>query len=375
MLRVLHVVGKMDKGGLETFVMNILRHNKSNSIDYGVLCTIPGVGDYEDEVRNCGASIYHIGKTFQAHKGKLRFLSQYLEYRRWFRSHMFSVIHIHGSHAFDNLIAVKAALDSGCKRVICHSHTNDGLHKRLNALSAIYLRSLPIVRLACSKQAGEWLYGQSSCFEVIKNGIDVERFTFLDSLRTDYRQLLGISQGVNVIAHTGRLVDVKNQSFLLDIMKILLTNTPGGWILLLIGAGENEEKLRKKACSLGVASQVQFLGLRDDISAILAASDVYVMPSIHEGLPLAAVEAQANGLPTLISTGMSPETRLLSSTRVLDLSFGPTAWAREVASLVSAGQASNRQVAAGHVRDAGFDISATAQRLREIYSNLDGSNY
>ena len=367
LITVLHVVGRMDRGGLETFVMNVLRNVNASLISCDILCTLRGVGDYEAEAQELGAHVFHIGEAFQAHRGKLRFIGQFREYHKWFLDHPYDVIHIHGSHAFDNLIAVGAALISGCGKVVCHSHTNDGGHRKLNALAASCLRRLPIIRLACSEQAGEWLYGRSDCFEVIKNGIDVEKFAFKESERKACRAQLDISDDVKVIAHTGRLVDVKNQSFLLDILAILLRNDPGKWLLLLVGAGENEGRLRDKALAQGTERHVRFLGLRNDIPRILSASDVYVMPSIHEGLPLAAVEAQANGLPTLISGGMSPETKLRTSTRVMNLDSGADAWASAVVELASAKQMGERQLGAREVRDAGFDISATVGRLQEIY--------
>lgn len=375
MITVLNVVGRMDRGGLETFVMNVLRNADTSLIHCDILCTLRGVGDYEAEAKELGACVFHIGEVFQAHCGKLRFIGQFREYRKWFSKHPYDVIHIHGSHAFDNLIAVGAALICGCGKVVCHSHTNDGEHKKLNALAASCLRKLPIIRLACSKQAGEWLYGRSDCFEVIKNGINVEKFAFKESGRRECRAQLDISDDDKVIAHTGRLVDVKNQPFLLDVLANLLRNDSDRWFLLLVGAGENEEKLRDKALAQGIERHVQFLGLRNDIPRILSAADVYVMPSIHEGLPLAAVEAQANGLPTLISSGMSPETKLRTSTRVMDLDSGTDAWASAVVEMVSAKQMRGRHLGAREVRAAGFDISATVGRLCEIYEAPEVENH
>lgn len=351
--------------------MNVLRNVDASSIRCDILCTLRGVGDYEAEAKELGARVFHIGEAFQAHRGKLRFISQFREYREWLSKHSYDVVHIHGSHAFDNLIAVRAALISGCGKVVCHSHTNDGEHKKLNALAASCLCKLPIVRLACSEHSGEWLYGRSDCFEVIKNGIDVEKFAFKESERKECRAQLGITDDGKVIAHTGRLVDVKNQSFLLEVLEDLLRNDSDRWYLLLVGAGENEEKLRDKALAQGIERHVQFLGLRNDIPRILSAADVYVMPSIHEGLPLAAVEAQANGLPTLISGGMSPETKLRTSTRVMDLDSGADAWASTVVELASAKQMGGRHLGAREVKAAGFDISATVGRLCEIYKALE----
>lgn len=370
MITVVHVVGVMNRGGLETFVMNVLRNIDSRIVHSDILCTLSGVGDYDREATDCGATIYHMSEAFSNHSGKTRFYFQYRNYVSWFKQHHYDVIHIHGSHAFDNSIAVKGALDAGCKKVICHSHTNSGDHWVLNSLGAHYLRKKKILRFACSRQAGEWLYGNNNCFEIIKNGIEVNRFKFSHSDRREYRASLGISDDVKVIMSVGRLVDVKNHSFLLHIMRALLDLNPKGWLLLLIGEGENEGALRDEARALGIDGQIRFLGLRDDIPSLLSSSDAYVMPSIHEGLPLAAVEAQANGLPTFLSSGISPETKLLPSTYVLELESGSLSWAHAINNaLINSRRILDAANAAAIVKSMGFDISQTVERLQAIYTS------
>lgn len=371
MISVVHVVGKMNRGGLETFIMNVLRNINTREFHCDILCTLPGAGDYDSEAAECGAILYNIGDAFQAHSGKMRFLFQFRDYVTWFKQHKYDVVHVHGSHAFDNSIAIMGALKAGCQMVISHSHTNDGGHKAINALSAQYLQKADIVRLACSHQAGKWLYGNDNCFEIIKNGIDVERFAYSSSDRREIRASLGISGDEKVIMSTGRLVDVKNQSFLLYILNTLLEVDQRGWSLFLVGEGENETALRDEARRLGVEGNVYFLGLRNDVHRLLSASDVFVMTSLHEGLPLAAVEAQANGLLTYISSGTSPETKLLSSTSILNLDDGPKLWAREIRSALKSASRENAAIqATAHVKALGFDIAQTVTRLECIYSSV-----
>ena len=126
--------------------------------------------------------------------------------------------------------------------------------------------------------------------------------------------------------------------------------------------------LREKARSLGIENNIKFLGLCNDVSPFLSAADIYAMPSLHEGLPLAAVEAQASGLATFLSGGMSPETKLLPTTKVLALDLGAGAWAQAIksASLCAPSEADRAQAADG-VRAAGFDIEKTVERLQSIY--------
>ena len=369
LVTIVHVVGIMDRGGLETFVMNVIRNIDRSRFQCDILCTIPGRGDYDLEAEKLGAKIFNIGTIFQRSTGVARFFWQYKAYKDWFSDHAYDVIHVHGSHALDCSLAVKAALASGCANVICHSHTNDGAHKLLNSLFSIYLCRCDVRRMACSRQAGEWLYGRSGCFEMIKNGIDVGRFSFDPGERDAYRAQLGFSENDKVIAHTGRLVKVKNQSFLIDVASFLDSSESGSWKLLLIGEGDDRNKLQKKVESLRLGGNVLFLGLRDDVPGFLSAADVYVMPSLHEGLPLAAVEAQANGLPALISDGVSPETKLLDTTDILPLESGVESWAHGIACAVNKAERLNSRVeAADAVREAGFDISGTVSQLQQAYA-------
>lgn len=368
MINVLHVAGIMNRGGLETFVMNVFRSIDSRRFHCDVLCTIPGKGDYDEELSKMGAKVFNIGDSFQSSSGKLRFINQYRQYKKWFSAHSYDVIHIHGSHAFDNSLAVEAALKSGCSTVICHSHTNDGDHKRLNATMSRLLCKRPIVRIACSEQAGEWLFGPSADFEIIKNGIDVDNFSFNSESRKRVRAEFAIPENARVIVHTGRLVAVKNQSFLLDVFSALQSSDTGRWLLFLIGEGQDRAFLENKVAALGLENSVHFLGLREDVARLLSAADIYIMPSLHEGLPLAVVEAQANGLPVLISSGVSPETKLLNSTRVLALDDGCETWARMAEELALRGECTDARVrAAVSVKSAGFDISQTVNRLQTIY--------
>ncbi len=153
-------------------------------------------------------------------------------------------------------------------------------------------------------------------------------------------------------------------------MRALLDLNPKGWLLLLIGEGENEGALRDEARALGIDGQIRFLGLRDDIPSLLSSSDAYVMPSIHEGLPLAAVEAQANGLPTFLSSGISPETKLLPSTYVLELESGSLSWAHAINNaLINSRRILDAANAAAIVKSMGFDISQTVERLQAIYTS------
>ncbi|MDN0056497.1 glycosyltransferase [Collinsella ihumii] len=365
LIKVLHVVGIMNKGGIETFVLNVVRHMDRRRFTSEILCTTPGIGAYEPELDELGVPVHKIGEEFSSYKGKLRYIGQYRTYKKWFDAHEYDVVHVHGSHAFDTAIAVKAGMDSRNRSaIIAHSHTTFGEHAVLNSVFAKYLAKTNITRLACSEPAAEWMFGKRSSHVLVKNGIDTEEFRFDIDSRYKLREELGISTNETVVTQVGRLVPVKNHEFMFDV--IARAQSEGVQCkLLLVGDGPDRSNLERRTEELGIARSVLFLGLRSDVSAILSASDVFVMPSHYEGLGIAAVEAQASGLPTLVSDRVPCEVCVTELIKRLPISIRPEAWVNEIAStgfnLDARGQAFDR------VRGSGYDIKQTVEDLAKLY--------
>lgn len=372
MIKILHVVGIMNKGGIETFILNVVRHLDRSSFESEILATVPGTGAYEPDLAELGIPVHKIGEELSSYRGKLRFFRQYRVYRKWFAAHRYDVIHIHGSHAFDIAIAVKAAMDSRNKcTIIAHSHTASGEHGKLNKLFAKYLAKANIVRLACSEPAAKWLYGKESSYSILRNGIDTEAFRFDAKNRNRIRKELNILPEEVVVTQVGRLVPVKNHAFSFDV--ISHAHHDGVRCkLLVIGDGPDRPMLERYAFESGIDRLVLFLGLRSDISEILSASDVFVMPSHYEGLGIAAVEAQASGLPTLVSDHIPNETCITDLARRLPIDLGPQAWVDEIKSASIDLDARERAFKA--VERSGYDIEQTIQQLARLYRTATGKN-
>lgn len=368
MVRVLHVVGIMNKGGIETFVLNVVRHTDCRRVMSEILCTTPGTGAYEPELARIGVPVHKIGEEFSSYKGKLRYVGQYRTYRKWFDAHEYDVVHVHGSHAFDTAIAVKAAEDSYNRcAIIAHSHTTLGEHTYLNSMFAKYLAKANITRLACSEPAAEWLFGKKSSHVLVRNGIDTEGFRFDTENRIKLREGLGVSKNETLAVQVGRLVPVKNHAFIFDVIARACREGIR-CKLLVVGDGPNRSALERYATELGIDDRVSFMGLRSDISDILSASDVFVMPSYYEGLGIAAIEAQASGLPTLISDQIPGEACVTDTAKQLPINTGPEVWVDEIASISA--DCDTRKWAFSKVRDSGYDIKQTVQELTELYSTL-----
>ena len=358
----------MNKGGIETFVLNVVRNIDRHRIISEILCTIPGTGAYEPELDELGVPVHKIGEEFSSYKGKFRYVGQYGAYRKWFDAHEYDVIHIHGSHAFDTAIAVKAATDSRNRfAIIAHGHTTFGEHVALNGVFAKYLAKANITRLACSEQAAKWLYGKKSSYILVQNGIDTERFRFDIKSRCGLRKELGISTDETVVVQVGRLVTVKNHAFLFDVIAHLQSEGIR-CKLLVVGDGPDRLMLERYATELGIDGRVSFMGLRSDISEILSASDVFVMPSYYEGLGIAAIEAQASGLPTLISDRIPSEACVTGLARRLPIDKNTRSSVNEIASICT--DLDTRELAFNKVRSSGYDIKQTVQELARLYGTL-----
>lgn len=371
-MKILHVVGIMNKGGIETFVLSVVRNIDRHRFMSEILCTIPGTGAYESELNKLGVPVHKIGEEFSSHKGKLRYVGQYRAYKKWFDAHEYDIVHIHGSHAFDVAIAVKAVTDSrSCCAIVAHSHTTFGEHVVLNGACAKYLAKADITRLACSDEAAGWLFGKGSSYVLVKNGIDTEKFRFDAERRYKLREEMGILTNETVVAQVGRLVPVKNHEFMFNV--IARTQKEGMRCkLLVVGDGSDRSKLEQRAAELGIAQSVLFLGLRSDIPAILSASDVFAMPSLYEGLGIAAIEAQASGLLTLVSNQVPSEACVTNLAKRLPINMGPEVWANEIASTCVDLDA--RERAFGEIRRSGYDIRNTVRELAKLYSAAVGES-
>lgn len=216
----------------------------------------------------------------------------------------------------------------------------------------------------CGEESGKWLYGDKnkSRFIMLNNAIDAAVYSFDASKREEMRRQLGLT-GELVIGHVGRFNPQKNHAFLLDIFAALLKKEPNA-VLLLVGGGADMPKIQAKVQELGIAERVRFLGVRSDVADLMQAMDVFVFPSLYEGLPVTMVEAQASGLPCIISDKVPPECILTEGlVNIMPLSASPEAWAEKILTMRAVPRTDLREEIAAH----GFDITTEAVKLQEFY--------
>lgn len=363
MIRVLHVIGAMDRAGAETFIMNIYRAIDRSKVQFDFLVHANKECDYDDEIMQLGGRIFHIPRynvlNKKAYSDSVRgVLHEHPE---------ITIVHSHiGSSA---PVHLAVAREEG-RYTIAHSHRQTRVQSLYDL--AFYLLSNPVRGradwyMACSEQAALDRFGetltQGATYSLVANGIDPEKYARDGTSKAFAKQTLGV-EGQPVFGHVGRFVYEKNHPFLIETFQYILKSVPDA-ILLLVGRGELEERIVELVKSKGLEDNVRFLGLRDDIPDVLRAIDVFLFPSHREGLPVAFVEAQTAGLECIASTGL-PEKAVFSERASRIPLASAEEWAAEaIAAYGRACQHDDDCIEEAQM--AGFDIKQTADWLQEFY--------
>lgn len=370
-IKVLHVVVRMDRAGLETFIMNVYRNIDRNMFEFNFLCASSHKGAYDDEIMQLGGKIYHM--PMSDNRGILRKFDRVNLIAQWLITHKneIDIIHWHSGDAVESLLCLKACKKAGIKNIIIHSHNSKCDRMILNRICRIFAGAYKYRKLACSEEAAEWRFGnrfvKKNEVEVIYNGIDLEAYKYDKQSSIDIKKALGIENKI-VLGHIGRFSQQKNHEFLIDVF-YEYHKTHSDAVLILIGKGELEKAIRSKVSRLGLDNDVKFFGVRDDIPKILQAMDVFVFPSLYEGLGIVLIEAQAASLPVVTNKAI-PKIAIVSDlVRMLPID-NPSRWCREIDEALKMDR-SNAVFNDGLDK---FDIKAVAKRLQEIYVQMEENN-
>lgn len=362
MLRILQVVNIMDRAGLETMLMNYYRHIDRNQIQFDFLTHRPDKGAYDSEIESLGGKVYRAPRLYpQNYISYFKFMKSFFEAHQEYR-----IIHSH----IDTMSAfpLYAALKSKVPIRISHSHSTKldrDVKMAIKYFAKLVVPKVANVYAACGQSAGEFLYGKKQDFTVIPNAIDLDKFSYDSVKRLIKRKELGIESEL-VIGNVGRFSYVKNQMFLIEVFEELIKEEPNA-LLLLVGKGEDEKKLKKRVDELNLEDKVRFLLDRSDVHELYQAMDVFVMPSLFEGLPVVGIEAQASGLPCIISDRISKELLLTESTYMKSLKKNSKKdWAKSILNGATKRFVDN----CSRLRVSGYDINLEAKKLMEWYERL-----
>ena len=364
MPRVLHVLHSMNCGGAETLLMNLLRGADPAELRFDFLVHVPDEMFYEAELKARGAVIHRLPSLRQlGPMGYRRALA------RFFREHP-EVRIVHSHLETTTGLILEQARRAGVPLRLAHSHNTRFTRAGLRAIPENTLKRwcrrkiVPNAthRLACSPEAARWLFGNTEAI-LLPNAIDTARFRFSERARQETRERLGIPRDARVLLHVGRFQPQKNHRFLMRIWQEYAALKPSAY-LICVGEGELMPEIKALADTLPGAARVRFAGLQAETAAFYSAADVFLLPSLFEGLPVTLVEAQAAGLPCLISERVPSDT--LRNLRRLPLN-DTALW---LDALRQKNIMNNCALRIAHyelINDAGYGIQSALEKLLKIY--------
>lgn len=371
-MKVLHVVGAMNRAGTETMLMNIYRHMDRDTCQFDFVSYDKQEADYDGEIKRLNGRVIRLTRTGSVIQ-LYRAMKQYGPY---------DVVHAHT--LFHCGMVALAAFLAGVKIRITHAHTTldkaDRYRRRLYMTCMRFLiHSCSTNLLACSNEAGQFLFGKEALtkqtYTYFPNAIDYSAFLRPEEMAVKKFKLAeGLGNSSVVIGHIGTFKESKNHLFLLSIMEGLIKKAPAA-SLLLVGDGELRQYIAAKARHKGLSDHVKFLGVREDIPTILHSMDVFVFPSIYEGLGLVLLEAQASGIPCVVSEAIQPEADLrLDLVEKLPLTKGPDIWVEKVIQLADKRERNTNKIK-DQFEKSGYSLTNGISLLMKIYNGHGGGAY
>lgn len=363
-VRVLNMFTIMNRGGAETMLMNYYRNMDRTKVQFDFLVHRQERGAYDDEIEALGGRIYRMipiyPQNFAKYKKMLKeFFNEHKEYK---------IIHSHMSEL--GYFAFKEAKKQGVPVRICHAH-NAPHGWDLKMVMRTYFKKAMMPHIThmfmCGEESGEWLFGKKNKdkFIQLNNAIDAKKFIYKPEVAMQMRMELDIENKF-VVGHVGRFNEQKNHVRLISIFNEIQKIKPNS-VLLLLGNGYLEDKCRKLVNDLGLNEKVKFLGVKSDVHKYLQTFDVFLFPSLFEGLPVTMVEAQASGLHCYISNMIPKQCILTGNVDVFDLNDFDEKIARD---LLDKHLLFKREDMYKVIKDKGFDIKNNVKELEEFYCNV-----
>lgn len=367
-IRILHVLGRLDRGGAETMIMNLYRNIDRSKIQFDFVIHTDRKCDYNDEIDKLGGRIYNVTR----YKGKNHFVYK-REWHVFFNSHPEYKI-IHGHMRSTASIYLSIAKQYGIK-TIAHSHSTASRGNKIDQfvknIMQFPIRFIADYLFACSEEAGKWLFGNrvlnNKNYYIIRNAIDIEKYTFNESIRNQFRKQYKIKDQI-VMGHTGSFTTPKNHDFLIEVFNQVQKRDSSA-LLLLIGEGELKPQIEKKIKGLNLENKVILTGSVPNVNEYLQMMDIFVFPSIFEGLGIALIEAQAAGVKSIVADNLPNEVFITDLIERMDIKNNPQSWAKAILDSVNYPDI-NTESTIKDLRVAGYEITEQSKVLQNIYIDI-----
>ncbi|WP_172628858.1 glycosyltransferase family 1 protein [Paenibacillus odorifer] len=365
MIRILHVIGSLNNGGSQAMVMNLYRNIDKTKIQFDFIIDRENELFFADEITALGGKI-HVLPSFKGWN-----ITWYLKaWNKFFKDHSEYRI-IHGHVRSTASIYLKIAKMYRLK-TISHSHSTSsgkGLSAVVKNIMQYPIRYFADYFFACSKEAGEWLFGKKILskknFFVFKNAIDTKKFIFSNEIRHQIREEYNISNNF-VIGHVGRFHPTKNHEFLVEVFYEVYKNEPSAK-LMLVGDGAEIEYIKEKSSKLGILNNIIFVGVSSDVPKLMQAMDAFVFPSLYEGLGIVVIEAQASGLFCVVADTIPKDTNISGIVEFISLNESSIYWAGKILDLRNNYKRTNL---VNELIQSGYDIKQTSYWLQRFYLEM-----
>lgn len=369
-LRVLQLnSGSQNFGGVSSFLYNIYKNIDHSKIQFDFLSPdVTTYGIHREEITREGGMIFEFNIKGNVLYKKIKL---YQKLKKFLKEHPYQIVHINSGNFFFNLTAIMAVKSAGVPVRILHSHNagntdQSRIKKFLFKILKPFMEKRATVLFACSEKAAAYMFTKKAVdagqVRVIPNGIDTRRFKRDEEVRSRLLKEWQL-EGRFVAGHAGRFMKQKNHEFLIDIFKELHDQEPEA-VLLLFGEGELLAQIREKVNRLGLESAVRFMGVINEIEQAYQVMDVFLLPSLHEGLPVTGVEVQAAGVPLLVSDNVTKELKVTDDVYFLSLDAGASAWADKALAC----RRTSFEDHTAQVMAAGYDVRDVAAWMQNFYS-------
>ena len=363
-IRIAHIIGKWVGGGVEAVVMNYYRHIDHSKIQFDFICDDDSTNIPYEEIEKLGGKVILIPpyqKVLKYHK----------ELKKVLKEGNYKIVHSHINTL--SVFSLWAAKSAGVPIRIAHSHSTSNKSEWKKNLLKQFLKPFSKVfantYFSCTEHAGRWLFGNKTfdkgLVTVINNGIDVDSYAFNEKIRNEKRKELNFKDTDLVIGHIGRFMKQKNHEFLIDVFNELYKEN-NNYKLMLIGQGPLEDEIKQKVKDLDIENAVIFLGQKTDANKYYQAMDLFLFPSLYEGLGMVFVEAQAAALPSIASTEVPKIAEASDRAYFIGLDQSNKVWINKINEVIN----QERKIDIRRIKDSGFDIVTEAKKLEEEYKNL-----
>lgn len=358
MKRILVYGMTSNRGGIEAYVMNYFRLLKNQQIIFDFVTEHEQIA-YADEIKSLGGEIYIIPSRRAGLFKHMNSLRKILKGHKEYDTIYFNIL------SASEVFTVLSACFMRKVRKIVHSHNNSVKSVRRHCLLRPLLNFASDIKLACSEEAAEFMFGtrsvQKNEVTVIFNAIDVDKYSFDCKIRDDVRNKLGISAENYVIGHVGRLCYQKNSLFIIELFNHI-SHINENALLLMVGDGEDRNQVEQAIKQFGIEEKVLMLGMRNDVDELMQAMDVFLLPSRFEGLPVVLVEAQTAGLQCVCANRFTNKSDVTGNVEFIELEEDIECWVTAVLSK----QGIERKSEKDAVTEAGFNIYYEAEKLERI---------